>query len=224
MSTFVLVHGAGDVGWSWHLVVRALRDLGHDAVAPDLPCDDDRTGLNQYADAVIDAIGNRRRLVVVGQSFGGFTVPLIAARLPVDLLVFVTAMIPRPGEAPKDYWKNTRYKEAIRRASSDGVTGNDDPDVVFYHDVPRKLAEEAKRRARPQSSAHDHEPWPLEAWPEVAARAIVCTDDRFFPPAYARRVVTTRLGIVPDEIAAGHCVTLSRPRELAAMLHGYVNH
>jgi hypothetical protein len=37
-----------------------------------------------------------------------------------------------------------------------------------------------------------------------------------------RRVVSERLAIAPDEIAAGHCVALSRPEELAEMLHGYV--
>jgi hypothetical protein len=36
-----------------------------------------------------------------------------------------------------------------------------------------------------------------------------------------RRVVAERLGIVPDEIASGHCVALSRPRELASLLAGY---
>ena len=37
MITFVLIHGAGDVGWSWHLVERELRRRGHDVVAPVLP-------------------------------------------------------------------------------------------------------------------------------------------------------------------------------------------
>jgi hypothetical protein len=36
-----------------------------------------------------------------------------------------------------------------------------------------------------------------------------------------RRLVAERLGIVPDEIASGHCVALSRPRELASLLAGY---
>jgi hypothetical protein len=31
MATFVLVHGAGDVGWHWHLLEAELRDQGHDA-------------------------------------------------------------------------------------------------------------------------------------------------------------------------------------------------
>jgi len=36
-----------------------------------------------------------------------------------------------------------------------------------------------------------------------------------------RRVAAERLGIVPDQITAGHCVALSRPTELASMLAGY---
>jgi hypothetical protein len=30
MSTFVLIHGAGDVAWYWHLVEAELRARGHD--------------------------------------------------------------------------------------------------------------------------------------------------------------------------------------------------
>ena len=41
MTTFALVHGSGDGGWAWHLVQRALRERGHEAVAPDLPTDRD---------------------------------------------------------------------------------------------------------------------------------------------------------------------------------------
>jgi pimeloyl-ACP methyl ester carboxylesterase len=51
MSTFVLIHGAGDVGWYWHLVEAELRARGHDVVAPDLPGDDESQQLDDYADA-----------------------------------------------------------------------------------------------------------------------------------------------------------------------------
>ena len=71
MATFVLIHGGGDVGWYWHLLEAELRSRGHDVVAPDLPCDDDSAGLGEYADAVVEAVGGRRDLIVVGQSYGG---------------------------------------------------------------------------------------------------------------------------------------------------------
>jgi hypothetical protein len=55
----------------------------------------------------------------------------------------------------------------------------------------------------------------------VPTRFVLCTEDRFFPADFMRRVVAERLAISPDEIAADHCVALSRPRELADMLVGY---
>ena len=81
MATFVLIHGAGDVGWYWHLLEAELRARGHDTVAPDLPCEDDAAGLPEYAEAVVDAIGDRTDLVVAAQSLGGFTAPLVCDRV-----------------------------------------------------------------------------------------------------------------------------------------------
>ena len=131
VSTFVLIHGAGDVGWYWHLVEAELRARGHDVVAPDLPGDDESLGLTDYADAVVAAAGDRKDLVVVGQSFGGFTAALVAARLPVDALVFVAGMIPSPGEAPQDWWENNGYRQAAQEqaALDGGKTGSEDPYV-----------------------------------------------------------------------------------------------
>ena len=87
MATYVLIHGAGSDSWYWHLVVPRLRERGHDVVAVDLPCDDDTAGLEQYTDVVIDAIGDRSDLVLVAQSMGGFTAPLVADRRPARLIV-----------------------------------------------------------------------------------------------------------------------------------------
>ena len=224
MATFVLIHGGGDVGWSWHQVEIELRRRGHDSVAPDLPCDDESAGLSEYADAVVAAVGDRRHLVVVGQSYGGFTAPLVADRVPVDLLVLVAGMIPVRGEAPADWWYNTGYAQAEREQArrDGGLTGNDDPFVASYHYVPRALAEKAMSKEREESNTAYHSPWPLAAWPEVPTRFVLCTEDRLFPPDFLRRLVTERLGITPDEIAAGHYVALSRPRELVDLLVGYL--
>ncbi|PZG17460.1 alpha/beta hydrolase [Micromonospora craterilacus] len=224
MGTFALIHGAGDVGWYWHLVEAELRTRGHDCICPDLPADDESATLTDYAEAVVDAVGNLTDLVVVGQSFGGFTAPLVAERLPVDVLVLVGAMVPSPGEAPRDWWSNTGFEQAVRKeaARDGGLTGNNDPYVTYYHDVPRELAEQAisKERNHP-SEASMNAPWPLDSWPDVPTRFVLCTQDRFFPAGFLRRLVRDRLGIVPDEVAAGHCVALSQPKALADLLAGY---
>jgi pimeloyl-ACP methyl ester carboxylesterase len=223
MATFALIHGGGDVGWYWHLVEPVLRRLGHDVVTPDLPCDDDAATLVDYADAVVAAVGDRQQVIVVGQSYGGFTAPIVADRRPVDGLVLVAGMTPAPGERPADWWANTGYHAAVaEQARRDGgLTGSDDPFVAFYHDVPRALAEEAMSRERSESHAAYDSPWPLDGWPDVATRFVVCTEDRFFPAPFLREVVAKRLGIVPDEIEAGHCVALGHPEGLAELLDGY---
>lgn len=214
MATFALIHGAGDVGWYWHLVEAELRKRGHDTVSPDLPCDDDSAGLPEYADAVVEAIGDRPDPIVVAQSLGGFTAPLVCDRVAVRLIVLVAPMIPAPGEAPADYWADTNYAEAVRESY-------DDPIDLFYQDVPPELAAEALKRGRTQSEARLGEPAPFTAWPEVATRVLICREDRLFPPDYLRRIAQQRLGITPDEIDGGHTPALSRPIELAQRLEAY---
>ena len=108
MATFVLIPGAGGDPWEWHRLAPELERLGHDVVAVRLPSGDEAAGWTEYADAVDEAIGDRGDLVLVAQSLAGFSAPLVAARRPVDLLVLLNAMIPRPGETGNDWWANTR--------------------------------------------------------------------------------------------------------------------
>jgi pimeloyl-ACP methyl ester carboxylesterase len=215
MATYALIHGAGDVGWYWHLVEAELRARGHAVVAPDLPCEDDSAGLSEYADTVLDAIGDREQVVVVAQSFGAFTAPLVCDRVATDLLVLVAGLIPAPGETAEDWWTNTGYENEEREHYDDDI-------ALFYHDVPPELAAEALKRARAQAERPTREPWPLLTWPDVPTRCLLCRDDRLLPAPFLRRVAQERLGITPDEIDAGHCVALSRPVELADRLEEYL--
>lgn len=225
MATFVLIHGAGDAGWYWHLTEAELRARGHQTIAPDLPCDNETASLDDYASTVRGAVGSRQDLVVVGQSYGAFTATLVADQLPVRLLVLLAGMIPRPGESPAEWWSNTGYRQAVEeQAKHDGgKTGHDDPFVSFYNGVPRPLAEEALRRGeRGESSTVWDTPWPLTTWPDVATRFILCRDDRFFPAAFMRRLARERLGTVPDEVPGCHCAALSHPKELGDLLVSYL--
>jgi pimeloyl-ACP methyl ester carboxylesterase len=213
MRSYILIPGAGTDSWYWQPLASELRDRGQDAVPVDLPCADPAAGLPEYADAVAEAIGERERVVVVAHSFGGFTAPLVCDRVPVELLVLVTAMIPAPGEPPGDWWANTRHRDA-------GVGEHSDLEL-YYHDVPGSLAQEAMRHELGQSDAPLDAPWPRDAWPDVPTRFLLCTEDRCFPAPFMRRVVRERLGVVPDEIATGHHPMLARPQELADRLVAY---
>jgi pimeloyl-ACP methyl ester carboxylesterase len=212
MTTFVFIHGGGSSAWDWHLVEPELRERGHDVVAVDLPCDDPSAGLAENADAVVAAIGDRTDLVVVGHSLGGFTAPLVCARVPVDQLVLLAAMIPAPGESANDWWTTSGHAEVYEGS------GNDDLRELFLHDVPEELATEALARSREEAGPAMSEPWPLDAWPDVPTRYILFRDDRLFPAAFARRHARDRLGVAAEEIGGGHCAYLSRPAELAERL------
>ena len=224
-STYVLIHGASSDSWYWHRVIPELQARGHDVVAPDLPCDDDSAGLSEYADTVVEAIGNRTGLILVAQSLAGFTAPLVCERLPVDLLVMLAAMVPSPGESPGDWWQNTGYIAAKRAQDQRDTRSPDAPfDVMttFFHDVPPDVVAEAfKRGEREQSGTPMKKPWPLRAWPHVPTRFLLCRDDRLFPAEFMRRVVKERLGITPDEMEGGHLPALAHPHELVARLEQY---
>src|SRR6188472_2860583 len=121
MASFVFVPGAGGVAWYWHRVVALLDEAGHEAIAVDLPGDDDGAGLSAYADRVLEAIGTRD-VVLVAQSLGGFTAPLVCARVPVRMLVFVNAMIPVPGETAGEWEKTLRPRLHGRRRLTAAAT------------------------------------------------------------------------------------------------------
>jgi pimeloyl-ACP methyl ester carboxylesterase len=223
VTCYVLIHGASSDSWYWHRVIPRLRARGHDVVAPDLPIDDDSAGLTEYADTVVDAIGNRRDLVVVAQSMGGFTGPLVCARVPADLLVLVAGMIPVPGESPGDWWGNTGYTEArLAHDEREGYPSDADQMDTFFHDVAADVRAEARARGeKAQSGTPFLKSWPLDKWPEVPTEFLLCRQDRFFPAEFMRPVVRQRLGITPDEMDSGHLPALAHPDELVERLERY---
>lgn len=190
-----------------------LRGRGHAVIAPDLPCDDDSAGLKQYTDVVVKAIGFFTDIVVVAQSLGGFTAPLVCERVPAELLILVAAMIPAPDETGNAWWTNTGYPKSDRPF---------DVKEIFFHDVPPDVTAEAFRRGeKEQSNTPMNEPWPLRKWPDVPTRFLLCRQDRFFPADFMRRMIRERLGITPDEMDSGHLPALSQPKELVERLEAY---
>jgi pimeloyl-ACP methyl ester carboxylesterase len=235
--TFILIPGAGGCAWYWHLVAPKLRQRGHEAVPVALPAAADTAGLAEYAADtaglaeyaadVVRAIGSRepRRVVLVAQSLAGFTAPLVCKQVPVALLVLVNAMIPKPGETPGEWWRNTRHGEAKRMQNQrDGreAAVPFDPLVEFFHDVPQSVIDDAWAQGEPrQSDTVFASPCDFENWPAVPTRVLVARDDRFFPAEFQRRVARERLGISADEMPGGHLVALSQPDELTARLAAY---
>ncbi|MGD0701423.1 MAG: alpha/beta hydrolase family protein [Trebonia sp.] len=219
--TFVLIPGAGGSAWFWHRVVPLLREAGHEAIAVDLPADDPAAGLPEYADLVAGAIGNRGNVVLVAQSLGGFTAPLVAAKVPVAALVFVNAMIPRPGETPNDWWGSTRWADArVAAAEQGGYSTEVDLGVYFLHDVPPDIAAAGEPYQRPEADVVFGSVCDFSAFPPVPIRAVAGSDDRFFPVGFQQALARARLGINADVLPGGHLIALAQPARLASYLIG----
>lgn len=225
MVTYVLIPGAGGRAWYWDRLVPELRAYGHDVVAVDLPAGDASAGLQEYTDTVVEAIGDRSDVILVAQSMGGLTAPLVCKRVPVKLLVMLNAMAPVPGESGGAWWGNTGQARAMAdQAAREGRTppAEFDLEETFFHDVPPDVTAWALSKEEPaQSDQPFEEPWPLQEWPDTPTVFLQGRDDRLFPLEFQRRIVPERLGIEVDDMPGGHLIALSRPKELAERLEEY---
>ncbi len=224
-ARYVLIPGAGGSAWYWSRVVPLLNSAGVDAVAVELPAEDDSADLFTYADTVRAAVADvTEPVVLVAQSMGAFTAPIVAGQVPTARIVLVNPMVPRAGESAGQWWAATGQKQAMldnfRRI---GLGDKEfDPIEDFFHDVPADVREEAFREPEPpQSDTPFVQPWPLDAWPDVPTSVLQGRDDRLFPLDFQRRVVRERLGLDVHDIAGGHLNSLSQPEELTRRLLAY---
>jgi len=217
VTAFLLVPGGGCDPSYWRFVVRELAVRGHRGIAVDLPCADDSADLNVYADVVAaHSRADGEPPVVVAHSFGGFTGALACPRVGAAELIYVSAMIPRPGECPGDWWSATGCVAAQREAAAAGGYDVDDAVALYYNGVdPAVIGAEIER---PQSENPALKPWPAQALPQVPTRFLLFRDDRFFPEGFMRRVVADRRGIEPEAMPGGHMAMLSHPVELVDLL------
>jgi pimeloyl-ACP methyl ester carboxylesterase len=219
MSSYVLVPGAGGVAWYWSRVAPLLERAGHEAIPVDLPGDDDSAGLPEYVDIVCAAIGDRDDVVLVAQSLGGFTAPLVAHRMPVRAIVFVNAMIPAPGETVGDWWGNVDSLAAqIAAAEQRGYPAEFDLQTYFLHDVDPEVAAEGEPYQREETDAIFASVCDFVSWPDVPIRVVAGADDRFFPVEFQQRVARERLGVEADVLPGGHLMAVSRAQPLADYL------
>jgi pimeloyl-ACP methyl ester carboxylesterase len=224
-TTYILIPGAGGNATYWDWVVPHLTACGCSVIPVGLPCDDDSAGLAAYRDRVGELAGDvTGPLILVAQSMGAFTAPLVAEQRHTDLIVLVNAMVPAPREKGRDWWHNTGQDQArIDHLARIGLPPRDfDPIKDLFHDVPDDVKRVVFNAPEPrQSDTPFGEPWPLPGWPSVPTRFVQAADDRLFPVDFQRRIALERLGLEIDTMPGGHLLALSRPRELADRLEHY---
>jgi pimeloyl-ACP methyl ester carboxylesterase len=223
MTTFGLVHGAYHGSWCWQQLTQVLESRGHRVLTVDLPCDNPEAGASEYADAAVEAFRDAPDdMVLVGHSLGGLTIPVIAARRPVGRLVFLCAMLPRPGRAHDDVMRDE--PDMVLPGPVGGAYPAADGSIhwhpeaaaaYFFADCTREAAAWAAPQLRGQFWRIVTELTPLLAWPAVPCSAVIGARDLVISPEWSRRVTPGVLGISPVEIDCGHSPFLSAPVLLA---------
>ena len=220
---FALIHGAYTSPWHWHRLVPLLEARGARAVVPELPCDDPQAGLEQYVAAVEAALGDAAdEPVVVGSSLGAVTACIVASRRPVQALVTVCGIVPRPGRAVAE-----DAAAMTQPAFGAAIRPNPDGSTTFlpqaacelvFHDSDPELAQEAASRLRRQAALPLTQPCPFDALPAVPRVGIVSPEDRLIRPEWLDSAVRERLGVEPTLLTGDHAPMLSQPAALAELL------
>jgi pimeloyl-ACP methyl ester carboxylesterase len=91
---------------------------------------------------------------------------------------------------------------------------------TLYGDCDEATVAWATDRLEPQSLAVMTEPFPAGGWPlGTPAAYVCCSEDRWVPPEQARQMAGAQLGATVVELPGSHSPFLSRPAELAEVLH-----
>jgi len=224
VSIFALVHGAWHGPWCWERVIEPLRARGHEVVVPDLPSENPKLGLEDYAETIDAALGDAEDVVVVPHSLGGLVGPVVAGRRALRALVYLCALVPEPGLSFGD--QLSAADEPVltfsggREVDDQGRSHWPDPAAtarIMYSDLAPEDARWAAERLRFQAQRSQ-----AELSPELPAglrvESIVGTGDMVVSPDWSRRVARERLGVEPVELPTGHFPMITHAELLADRL------
>ncbi len=238
---FVLIHGGFHGAWCWDRVIPELEQLGHEAIAIDLPGHgqrrEERSTLADRRDAIVEIL--QPGDVLVGHSGGGYDVTLAANAAPelVQHVVYLAAGLPLEGRttleatggAPAQDDGNvkqlmsdeTGMLQFIRPNESGRMECVDMAAVrnFFYHDCDDETVRWAFDRLTPApveflvETVNTPNFWRAD----LPRSYILCLQDKAKPLSMSKTVIE-RLGVTPLTIDSSHSPFLSKPKELAALL------
>lgn len=225
MSIFCLVNGSTQNPLCWKLLVPELENHGHRLITPSLPVDEPDASGTRYAEVIAKALeGEGDDVILVGHSASGMFIPLVPSLRPIRHLVYLAALIPKPGASIRDQLAanpdmlNPEWV-ATCKAGNDPSASDEVAIEFLFHDCgPEAASLGLATRMRMYAAGAMSETFPLEALADVPSSYIVCSDDRTITPDWSRSTARERLGVDAIELPGGHCPYLSRPSQLADVL------
>jgi Alpha/beta hydrolase family len=193
--------------------VPALRERGHEAVAPELPFDDPGTTFEDRARPAIEALDGAADGVVVGHSLASAYAPLVPAARVIYLCPAPTGLF--DARAPM---RRTRPGFPFPANDARGLS-RWEPAAAIAAMYPRFAPETARAlAARLKPGGSPAGDYPLTRHPDVPTALLYAADDEFFEPAWERWAASELLGVEPVEMPGGHFPMLETPDVLADLL------
>ncbi len=226
MTNFVLVHGGSHGSWCWDRLVPHLRSDARVeyVLAIDLPGHGARRNvkpleaitLADYVDHVVREIEsqNMQRVVLVGHSLAGITIPRVAARVPdrIQRLIYLSTSNPLAGQSIADLMQHPLSP------LSRGV----DFHKMFCNDLDEEATAWLRSNLEPEPPGPINEPVsPVVVPSGLKSTYILLERDEALPPAFQREQAQNANVDEVVSFDAGHSAFVSRPRELADLLLRY---
>jgi pimeloyl-ACP methyl ester carboxylesterase len=224
VTSYCLIHGSGQGPEGWSLLVEELERRGHRALTPTFQMSRTGEGAAWHAETLVQALNafgqESADVVCVAHSASGIYLPLVAERWRPRRMVFLAAVIPRPGISIIEQF---RADPSMFNPAWVGQNPMDDQvalEFVFHDCPPSRLAWALSTRVHFYAKRAIEEPCPMATWPAVPASYVACADDRTLTPAWQRRAAREWLAVEPVVLPGGHCPHVSRPEALADLLEG----
>ena len=238
MANFVLVHGAWHGAWCWRRVVDLLQAQGHRVHALTLTGVGERAHLlspdihlSTHIQDVVAAIDHEelQDVVLAVHSYAGMVGTGVTDRVPERLrhLVYVDAVVPKPGEAWSATHASSTREARMNAARADPLYSFPPPGPELFGLAGEDAAWVARRQTphpgHPYSDVLDFDPTRVARVPRTyihCTRPSLATIDAIWPRVNDPKFWDgLRLpGSRTLELATGHDPMISAPKELADIL------
>lgn len=234
MADFLLIHGSCHGAWCWADLVRELATLGHRAEAIDLPgAGADPTPLKEvtlelYRHAVLRALDRfDGPVILVGHSAGGYPISAAAMTAPAKIahLVYLCAYTPESGKSMIDrrHQAPRQPLEGAFMLTQDRLAYCAKPDHLkraFYEDCSTDQIAHAERHLSAQPILPQKTPLEVtEALRTLPKSYIRCSRDGAIPAEFQASMCDAWPEMARYDLDSDHSPFLSRPGELANLLH-----
>jgi hypothetical protein len=215
------------IDWLYTTITAELEKRGFPAMLVHSSVNGSDTPNKDRASVVVNALQNVvDQVVIVWISNEGNFLPLVAAARPVRRLVYVNALIPRPGKAFIEVCQaeqvvvpGSYFDKLLKRSQS--IT---DDFLKLIHDPNATPAQLKTMRERFDASPSAHtmiglyEVCPLKALPKVDTVYVSGSDDDQIRPEWEQSVARQVLGVQPVVISgAGHGNVYTRTKYAAQL-------